>query len=73
MWMQPMWMQPMVMAPWWQATNAGAQTRYGGVDTACGLAQGMDFPASVAPFILRAVKLVGIDSVRCPMERRRNL
>jgi acrylyl-CoA reductase (NADPH) len=50
--------------------NACAQTRYGGVVTACGLAQGMDFPASVAPFILRGVKLVGIDSVMCPMERR---
>ena len=43
--------------------NALAQTRYGGVVTACGLAQGLDFPASVAPFILRAVKLIGIDSV----------
>lgn len=51
--------------------NACAQTRYGGVVTACGLAQGMDFPASVAPFILRGVKLVGIDSVMCPMERRK--
>lgn len=50
--------------------NACAQTRYGGIVTACGLAQGMDFPASVAPFILRGVKLVGIDSVMCPMERR---
>jgi acrylyl-CoA reductase (NADPH) len=50
--------------------NACAQTRYGGAVTACGLAQGMDFPASVAPFILRGVKLVGIDSVMCPIERR---
>jgi len=50
--------------------NACAQTRYGGVVTACGLAQGMDFPATVAPFILRAVKLIGIDSVLCPMARR---
>ncbi|MGA2552672.1 MAG: MDR family oxidoreductase [Burkholderiaceae bacterium] len=50
--------------------NACAQTRYGGVVTACGLAQGMDFPASVAPFILRAVKLVGIDSVMAPREKR---
>lgn len=50
--------------------NACAQTRYRGVVTACGLAQGMDFPASVAPFILRGVKLVGIDSVMCPMTDR---
>jgi len=50
--------------------NACAQTRYRGVVSACGLAQGMDFPASVAPFILRGVKLVGIDSVMCPMPDR---
>jgi acrylyl-CoA reductase (NADPH) len=50
--------------------NALAQTRYGGVVAACGLAQGMDLPASVAPFILRAVTLVGIDSVMCPVHRR---
>ncbi len=50
--------------------NACAQTRYGGVVTACGLAQGMDFPASVAPFILRGVKLLGIDSVMCPHPQR---
>ena len=43
--------------------NACASTRYGGIVTACGLAQGMDFPASVAPFILRGVTLAGIDSV----------
>jgi acrylyl-CoA reductase (NADPH) len=46
--------------------NACASTKYGGVVTACGLAQGMDFPASVAPFILRGVKLIGIDSVMRP-------
>jgi len=50
--------------------NACAQLRYGGVAVACGLAQGMDFPASVAPFILRNAQLVGIDSVMCPMPRR---
>ena len=50
--------------------NALAQTRYGGTVTACGLAQGMDLPASVAPFILRSVKLIGIDSVLAPMARR---
>lgn len=43
--------------------NVCAQMRYGGVVTACGLAQGLDFPATVAPFILRGVTLVGIDSV----------
>jgi acrylyl-CoA reductase (NADPH) len=50
--------------------NATAQIRYGGVVAACGLAQGMDFPASVAPFILRAVRLIGIDSVMAPKEKR---
>jgi len=50
--------------------NAVAQTRYGGVVTACGLAQGMDFPASVAPFILRSVKLIGIDSVMASKAKR---
>ncbi len=46
--------------------NALAQTRYGGVVAACGLAQGMDLPATVAPFILRGVTLAGIDSVNAP-------
>ena len=50
--------------------NACAQSRYRGVVTACGLAGGMDFPASVAPFILRGVRLVGIDSVMCPRPER---
>jgi len=50
--------------------NAVAQTRYGGTVTACGLAQGLDFPASVAPFILRGVKLIGIDSVMAPKAKR---
>ncbi len=50
--------------------NVLAQTRYGGAVAACGLAQGMDLPASVAPFILRGITLAGIDSVRCPMPRR---
>ena len=50
--------------------NACAQTRYGGVIAACGLAQGMDFPASVAPFILRGVSLLGIDSVMAPRPPR---
>ncbi|MGO9933313.1 MAG: MDR family oxidoreductase [Steroidobacteraceae bacterium] len=46
--------------------NACAQTKYRGLVAACGLAQGMDFPASVAPFILRGVSLLGIDSVMAP-------
>ncbi len=50
--------------------NACAQTRYAGIVTACGLAQGMDLPASVAPFILRGVSLVGIDSVMAPIALR---
>jgi acrylyl-CoA reductase (NADPH) len=50
--------------------NACAQTRYGGAVAACGLAGGMDFPASVAPFILRGVSLLGIDSVMAPKARR---
>jgi acrylyl-CoA reductase (NADPH) len=50
--------------------NACAQTRYGGVVAACGLAQGMDFASSVAPFILRGITLAGIDSVMAPLARR---
>ncbi len=50
--------------------NALAQTRYGGAVAACGLAGGMDLPASVAPFILRNVALLGVDSVQCPMPKR---
>ena len=50
--------------------NACAQTKYGGTVTACGLAQGMDLPSSVAPFILRGVALKGIDSVMAPLALR---
>jgi acrylyl-CoA reductase (NADPH) len=50
--------------------NVLSMTRYGGAVAACGLAGGMDLPATVAPFILRGVSLVGIDSVMCPMGRR---
>lgn len=50
--------------------NILSQMKYGGVVTACGLAQGMDLPTSVAPFILRGIKLIGIDSVMCPREQR---
>ena len=50
--------------------NACAQTRYGGVVAACGLAQGADFPSSVMPFILRGVTLVGVDSVMAPLAKR---
>jgi acrylyl-CoA reductase (NADPH) len=51
--------------------NACATTRYGGTVAACGLAGGMDLPASVAPFILRGVTLAGVDSVMAPMAVRR--
>ncbi len=50
--------------------NAISQTMYGGTVAACGLAQGMDLPSSVAPFILRGVTLAGIDSVMAPRSRR---
>lgn len=50
--------------------NVCASTRYGGCVAACGLAQGMDFPATVAPFILRGVTLAGIDSVMRPRADR---
>jgi acrylyl-CoA reductase (NADPH) len=50
--------------------NVCATAKYRSVVTACGLAGGMDFPASVAPFILRGVTLVGIDSVMCPTPDR---
>ncbi|MEL6375023.1 MAG: MDR family oxidoreductase [Pseudomonadota bacterium] len=50
--------------------NALAQTRYGGAVAACGLAQGMDLPTSVAPFILRGVTLFGVDSVMAPKALR---
>jgi acrylyl-CoA reductase (NADPH) len=50
--------------------NVLAQIRYGGAVAACGLAQGLDLPGSVAPFILRGVTLAGIDSVMCPTPRR---
>ena len=51
--------------------NVLAQTRYGGIVAACGLAQGHDLPGTVMPFILRGVTLVGIDSVMAPIELRR--
>lgn len=50
--------------------NVLAQTRYGGTVAACGLAQGMDLPGSVAPFILRGVTLAGVDSVMAPLPIR---
>jgi acrylyl-CoA reductase (NADPH) len=50
--------------------NVLAQTKYRGVVAACGLAQGMDLPGSMAPFILRNVTLAGIDSVNTPKEVR---
>ena len=51
-------------------SNVLAQTKYGGAVSACGLAQGMDLPSTVLPFILRGVSLIGIDSVMAPMTKR---
>jgi acrylyl-CoA reductase (NADPH) len=51
--------------------NLLSMTKYGGAIAACGLAGGMDLPSSVAPFILRGVCLLGIDSVMCPIELRK--
>ena len=50
--------------------NVLSQTRRGGAVAACGLAESMDLPTTVAPFILRGVTLYGIDSVMCPMGKR---
>ncbi len=50
--------------------NACAQTKYGGAVAACGLAQGFDLPATVMPFILRGVRLLGVDSVMAPKAKR---
>ena len=50
--------------------NLISMTKYGGAVAACGLAASMDLPASVAPFILRNVALLGIDSVQTPREKR---
>jgi acrylyl-CoA reductase (NADPH) len=51
--------------------NLLSMTKYGGAIAACGLAAGMDLPSSVAPFILRGVSLLGIESVMCPIELRK--
>jgi acrylyl-CoA reductase (NADPH) len=51
--------------------NVLSMTRYGGAVAACGLAGGLDLPTTVAPFILRGVSLVGIESVYCPQNLRR--
>jgi len=50
--------------------NVLAQTKYGGTVTACGLAQGLDLPAMLLPFITRSITLAGIDSVKAPMAKR---
>jgi acrylyl-CoA reductase (NADPH) len=50
--------------------NALSMTKYGGAVAACGLAAGMDLPTTVAPFILRGVSLLGIDSVQCSLKQR---
>jgi acrylyl-CoA reductase (NADPH) len=52
--------------------NILSMTKYRGAIAACGLAAGMDLPSSVAPFILRSVCLLGIDSVMCPIELRKD-
>jgi acrylyl-CoA reductase (NADPH) len=52
--------------------NLLSMTKYGGAIAACGLAAGMDLPSSVAPFILRGVSLLGIDSVMCPIKLRKS-
>jgi acrylyl-CoA reductase (NADPH) len=52
--------------------NICASIKYGGIVAACGLAQGMDFPSSVMPFILRGITLQGIDSVYASKTRRQN-
>ncbi len=51
--------------------NVLSMTKYGGAVAACGLAAGMDLPSSVAPFILRGISLLGIDSVMCPIALRK--
>src|SRR5437868_4520526 len=72
--------KPLAKARWAGAVDAVGSTTLANIlsqmmpeatATACGLAQGMDLPASVAPFILRGVKLIGINSVTCPLPRRR--
>ena len=71
--------KPLESAPWAGAIDSVgsrtlatvlAQTRYGGAVAACGRAGGTDLPTTVAPFILRGVSLLGIESVRCPAELR---
>jgi acrylyl-CoA reductase (NADPH) len=62
--------KPLQKERWAGVVDAVAQTRYGGVVAACGLAQGGDLPGSVMPFILRGVKLVGVDSVMAPLALR---
>ena len=51
--------------------NVLSKTKYGGAVAACGLAQGADLPATVMPFILRGVALLGVDSVQAPMAKRK--
>jgi acrylyl-CoA reductase (NADPH) len=67
---QQIWAGAVDVAGSFTLANIIANTQYGGVVTACGLAQGMDLPSSVAPFILRGVSLVGVDSVYCPVAKR---
>lgn len=64
------WAAAIDVAGSYTLANICASLKYGGVVAACGLAQGMDLPATVAPFILRGISLAGIDSVYQPIERR---
>ena len=72
-------MKPLAKARWAGAVdsvgsvtlaNVLSQINPEGTVAACGLAQGMDLPTSVAPFVLRGVRLIGINSVTCPLARR---
>lgn len=67
---KPRWAAAIDVAGSTTLANVISQINYGGAVAACGLAQGMDLPGSVAPFILRGVSLLGIDSVMCPKARR---
>src|SRR5215471_16946875 len=68
---QERWAAGIDTVGWTTLANVLSMTRYGGAVAACGLAGGMDLPATVAPFILRGVSLIGIDSVMRPIADRR--
>ena len=64
------WAAAIDVAGGFTLANVLSQTKTGGAVAACGLAESMDLPTSVAPFILRGIALYGIDSVACPMPKR---